>query len=58
MLLVTYTEKQRPDETLQEYVQNIMDLTEKAMRIDPANITKHVIIFLFIKNIYNKDIRL
>ena len=49
--------KQRPDETLQEYIQNFTDLTEKAMGIDPGKITKHVIIFLFTKNLYNKDIR-
>ena len=34
-----------------------MDLTEKAVAIDPPNITNHLIIFLFIKNVYNKDIR-
>ena len=33
------------------------DLTEKAMVIDSANITNCVIIFLLIKNLYNKDIR-
>ena len=27
------------------------------MTVDPANITNRVIIFLFIKNLYNKDIR-
>ena len=43
--------KQKPDKTLQEYVQNFTDLTEKAMGIDPANITNHVIIFLFIKKL-------
>ena len=50
--------KQRPEETVQEYIKNFTDLTEKAMAIDPCNITNHVIIFLFIKNLYNKDIRL
>ena len=49
--------KQRPNETLQEYIQNFTDLTKKAMEIDPANITSHAIIFLFIKNLYNMDIR-
>ena len=28
--------KQRPDETLQEYIKNFTDLTEKAMEMDPA----------------------
>ena len=46
--------KQRPDQTLQEYIQNFTDLTEKAMGIDPANITNHVIIFLFIKTCTTK----
>ena len=49
--------KQRPDKTLQEYTQTFTDLIEKGMGIDPANITNHVIIFLFIKHPYNKDIR-
>ena len=37
--------KQRPDETLQEYIQNFTNLTEKTMAIYPANITNRVIIF-------------
>ena len=41
--------KQRPDETLQEYIQSFMDLTEKAMGTDPANITNRVMIFLLLK---------
>ena len=32
--------KQWPDENLQEYIQNFTDLTEKAMGVDPTNITK------------------
>ena len=48
--------KQRPDETLQEYIQKFTDLNEKLMGIDPANITNHFIIFLFTKNLYNKSI--
>ena len=49
--------KQKPDKILQEYIQNFTNITEKAMGIDPANITNTVIIFLFIKNLYNKDRR-
>ena len=49
--------KQSPDKPLQEHIQHFMDLTEKAMGIDPANITNRVIIFLLIINLYNKDIR-
>ena len=48
--------KQRPDETWQEYI-HFTNLTEKAMGINPANITNCVIILFFIKNVYNKDIR-
>ena len=36
--------KQRPDETLQEYIQNCTNLTEKRMGTDPANITNRVVI--------------
>ena len=45
-----------PDETLQEFIQNFTDLREKALQTDPANITNRVIIFLFVRNLYNKDI--
>ena len=47
MHLVTY---------IQEYVQNCTDI-EKAIGVDPANITNRVPIFLFIKNLYNRNIR-
>ena len=30
--------KQQPDKTLQEYMQNFTDFTEKVMGADPANI--------------------
>ena len=49
--------EQRPDETLQAYIHNFTDLTEKAMGAHPHNITNRVIIFLFIKNLYNCDIQ-
>ena len=49
-------DKQRPDETLQEYIQNFTDLTEKAVETDPANITSRVVIFLFIKNYITKTL--
>ena len=49
--------KQWPDKTLQKFIQNIIDLAEKAMGADPANITNRVIIFLSIKNLYNCDIQ-
>ena len=42
---------------LQEYIQSFTDLTEKAIGAYPANITNRVIIFLFIKNLYNHNIQ-
>ena len=48
--------KQRPHDTLQEYIPNFTYLMEKALGTDPANSMNRVIIFLFIKNLYNKDI--
>ena len=53
----TLHRKQRPDESLQECIQNFTDLMEKTMGVDPSYITNQVIKFLFIKNLYNKDIR-
>ena len=49
--------KQKLDETWQEYIPNFTGLTEKAIGGDPANITNRVTMLLFIKNLYNKDIR-
>ena len=49
--------KQQPDETLQEVIQNLTDLVEEALGTDPDNITNRVIIFQFVKNLYNKDIQ-
>ena len=49
--------KLQPDETLQEYIQNFTDLTEKAMDVDHVNITNRVGISLFIRNLYNQDIQ-
>ena len=48
--------KKQPDKTLQEYIQNLTDLTETTTGADPTNITNRVIIFLFFKNLYNCDI--
>ena len=49
--------KQWPDKMLQEYIQKFPDLTDITLGTDPTNITNRVIIFLFIKNLYNKDIQ-
>ena len=40
-----------------KYIQDFRELTGKAMGVDPANIMSRVLRFLFIKNLYNKDIR-
>ena len=48
--------KQLPDETLQEYIQNFTDLTDKAMGVEPTNVINGAIIFLSINNLYNKYI--
>ena len=49
--------ERRPDETLQEYTKDFIDLTETAMGTDPTHINNRVIIFLFIKNLHNKNIK-
>ena len=42
---------------MMRHCNNFTDLTEKAVGVDTANITNRAIIFLFIKSLYNKDIR-
>ena len=41
----------------EKYIQKFTDLTEKAMSADPSHITNRVIIFLFIKDLYNHNIQ-
>ena len=48
--------KQRPDKTLWEYRENFTDFKEKVMGVHPANITNQGITFLFIRNLYDRDI--
>ena len=55
MWLVIYIEN-RGLKTLEEYIQNCTDLMEKVIGVDPTN-TNWVIIFLFMRNLYNKDMR-
>ena len=55
-LLVTYTINRGRQNFAQIHL-NVTDLTEKAMGTDPAIVTNRVIIFLFIKNLFNKNIR-
>ena len=45
------------DKTFQEYIQNFTYLTEKAMAVDATHIKNRVIIFLFIKNLFNHYIQ-
>ena len=56
MLLVTYTVL-LPEKTFQGYIQKLTDLIEKALGTDPGNITNRVIIFLFVKILYDQDIQ-
>ena len=55
MQLVTYVGN---NDLMKHYKnRNSTDITEKAMGVDLVNIINWVMIFLFIKNLYNKDIR-
>ena len=57
MQLVSHKGNNNLTKTIEEYIHSFTDLTEKAMEVDPANIMNRMMIFLFIKNLYNKDIR-
>ena len=49
--------KQRPDKALQKYISKFYRSDGKAMEVDLANMTNRGIIFLFIRTLYNKDLR-
>ena len=49
--------KQHSDELLQDYIAYWTEMCHRSMKHDPANIDNKIVIFLFIKNLYNKDIR-
>ena len=53
----TYSQWFTQKTVIRQNIQNFMDLTEKDLGVDPAPITNWVILFLFSRNLYNKDIR-
>ena len=46
--------KQRPSESLQDYIVYWMEMCYCIMKIDPSMINNKLVIVLFIKNMYNK----
>ena len=49
--------KQCADESLQDYIAYWNEMCHSGMKCDLMNIDKKLMIILFIKNLYNKDIR-
>ena len=49
--------KQCANESLQDYFAYWTEMCHQSMRCDPITIDNKLIIILFIKNLYNKDIR-
>ena len=49
--------KQHADESLHDYIVYWTGMCHSGMKCDPANIDNKLVIVLFIKNFYNKDIR-
>ena len=49
--------KQHADGLLQDYITYWTEMCHRSMKCDPTNIDKKLAIVLFIKNLYNKDIR-
>ena len=49
--------KQHPNESLQDYIAYWNEMCHSSMKCDPVNINNKLVIVLFIKNLYNKDIR-
>ena len=49
--------KQHADESLQDYIAYWTERCQRSMKHDPANIDNKLVIVLFIKNLYDKDIR-
>ena len=48
--------KQHADELLQDYIACWTEMYHRSIKCDPANIDNKLMIVLFIKNFYNKDI--
>ena len=49
--------KQCADESLQDYIAYWTEMCHRSMKLDLMNIDNKLMIILFIKNLYNKDIR-
>ena len=49
--------KQHTDELLQDYIAFWTEMCHRSMKCDPMNIDNKLVIVLFIKNLYNNDIR-
>ena len=49
--------KQHAEESLQDYIAYWTEMCYRSMKHDPTNIDNKLVIVLFIKNLYNKDIR-
>ena len=48
--------KQRPNESLQDYIAYWMEMCHHSMKMDPSMINNKLVIVLFLKNMYNKEI--
>ena len=48
--------KQRPNESLQDYIANWTEMCHCSMKIDQSMINHKLVIVLFVKNMYNKEI--
>ena len=48
--------KQRPSESLQDYFAYWMEMCHHSMKVDPSAINNKLVIILFVKNMYNKEI--
>ena len=48
--------KQRPNESLQDYIAYWMEMCQHSMKMDPSTINNKLVIVLLFKNMYNKEI--
>ena len=48
--------KQRPNESLQDYILYWTEMCHHSMKMDPSTINNKLVIVLFVKNMYNKEI--
>ena len=48
--------KQRPNESLQDYIVYWTEKCHCSMKMDPSTINNKLVIVLFVKNMYNKEI--